>query len=724
MKTMRLILPWAVLLATVPLRAAEGNEEWLALVTPTRFLEAGLTHTPDGNPALCRGRQGCQGGDHAWASFDLAGVPGWGEQSRDRWRLNAQNLGLGDREWSLSYARQGLFRFSLERQDLHHYLATNNYHTPFLGAGSTVLGLPTGFPVANPLVGAATVNASQQPFQIGIGRSREKASASLWLSPHWEARAEYREDKENGTRTTGAVYGSSGSAIAMLLPEPVMTTTRRLDASLAWQQEARRFEFAYRGSLFQNDVAGWTFASPFTVANTQALNRMGSAPDNQAHQISLTGAWPFSRAARLSGSLAWGRLTQNESFLPYSTAAGSPALPQASLNGLVLTRIANLKLSSRPMRDLAVNVTYRFDSRDNRTPVTNYTLPGATAAGNGEVGGNTTRSNTPYSRSLQNLKLESVYALRPGSDLTASLEREGSRRYCNGRPDCTEVGHAVEYTGRLEWRREFSPTLSGRVSLAAAERRGDSYQRYASSVELAGMRKFFLADRDRTQFRSQLTALPAEGWSLGLALDLNQDRYRHSPYGLQSANDQIINLDLSRSLDEDVSASLFATRERIRSRLASSYSTASVGGVSTEKAASQWQAAMDEDMDSAGLSLRHKAFFGGRLDIKADLALVWSRAPYQVTGGDYSASTAPTVLQPAALPVIKSRSSEFRLNAAYTLSDRSTVRLAWLYRRAANSDFALDLYSSNNLTRILSTQETALAGSIHAIGVSYQHHFR
>lgn len=716
MKPLSLLL---ALLAGAAL-AEEGGEEWLALVNPTSTVEIGLGHRGHAPPAAGNALEADKAGTHPIGRFDLRGGDHAG--SATRWRIVGDKLGLDHRELSGEYAEQGRFRLRFDHDRMPRFLASENYHTPFLGAGGTALSLPAGYPVANPQAGAAQIAATTRPFNIDSRRTRTGIGASVRLSPAWEMKTDFREDRHAGARATGATLGTAGNSIGMILPEPIDSVTHRFETSLAYQKDRTHLELAYRGSFFRNHADDWTFQNPFSLANTLPLNRMGTAPDNRAHLLSLAGGMTFGRTTRLTGAIAYGRQTQNETFLPYSTAANSPALPRANLDGSILTKRINLKLTSRPWRDLRLNSSFKFDSRDNRTPVARYTLPGSSAALLGEVGAaNFSASNTPLSRRQTQLGIEGIYAVRPGSDLTFALQRENAARYCNGLPACVEVGQSRENSLRIEWRQDFTSRITGRLGYTGADRQGDDYRKYADSVELAGMRKFFLADRRRDQWRGNLHASLTETTGLGLTLDLNNDAFRRSPYGLQSARSRAFNLDLGHRFDDDFNVSLFGGYEAFRSRLANSYdSQAPVTNFASVRPDAQWLAQLDDTVATAGIALRRQGLLGGRLEIDADLVSVLARSPYRLEGGSASSSNGA----PQALPEVVSRSTELRLNARYTLDEDSLLRLAYLYRRHASADFALDLYAGTSLTRLLGTRENAPHYGIHLLGIAYQHRFR
>jgi len=125
---------------------------------------------------------------------------------------------------------------------------------------------------------------------------------------------------------------------------------------------------------------------------------------------------------------------------------------------------------------------------------------------------------------------------------------------------------------------------------------------------------------------------------------------------------------------------------------------------------------MDDDIDTLGLSIRDKRWLAGRLELEGDLVFVRTRSPYEVVGGPG--------LSTQALPAVTRRSTELRLTARYALDDVSALRLAYLYRRLTSADFALDLYTTASLSRLLGTEETAPRYAAHVLGISYNYRFR
>ena len=92
------------------------------------------------------------------------------------------------------------------------------------------------------------------------------------------------------------------------------------------------------------------------------------------HQVTLTGSYLLPYSSQLTGVVSTGRMTQDDSFLPYTInpAIATSSLPQNSLDAEVWVTTAELKLASRPLPKLRLVAEYRYDKRDNDTDVNSY----------------------------------------------------------------------------------------------------------------------------------------------------------------------------------------------------------------------------------------------------------------------------------------------------------------------------------------------------------------
>jgi hypothetical protein len=202
---------------------------------------------------------------------------------------------------------------------------------------------------------------------------------------------------------------------------------------------------------------------------------LGAAPDNQFHQLNLSGGYTISRAAKLVASASYGRATQNQAFLPSDLASTYP-LPRSSLDGLVVSKAASLRLTIKPVTGLNLTANLKYDDRDNRTPIATYQM-----LNDGDSGPLNVRSNTPFSRTLRQLNLDADYTLGHGRWLKAGLDRQLVDRSCTGAwTECAIAPRTAENTVRLEWHNSTTEALSARLGYAHSVRKASGYDQDAS----------------------------------------------------------------------------------------------------------------------------------------------------------------------------------------------------------------------------------------------------
>lgn len=700
---------------------AGGDQEMerQELIQPVRFIEAGVLQLPKANQAFAN-RFGVAGsGNQGTLSFDLSDGERYDSEQAGRWRIQGQDLGLPNQSLTAELGQQGSYRFSYDHRSISQWGA-DGYVTPFLGAGGNVLTLPgnllartaTG-PSALPAMGAAF-----RDFSLETQRKRDQFSFIFVPTSGWLLKAQYRQETKDGSKLTGAASGSPGGS-TLLLPEPIHTTTDFWSASLGYTGKTGFLSVGYEGSSFRNDVKSLSYQNPFSWGVLD--NRMGTVPDNQAHKIRLDGAWRFSATHRVNGSFSWGRMTQDQAFLPYSTSPGAPSLPQASLAGVVVTQSGFLRWMARPSDKLNIAANYRYDDRDNRTPIANY------AHTTYEVGvlPLTSLTNVPRSRRLSRLSLEADYLVVPGGTLQMGVESEGVRRHCGDLTTaCTEVSRSVEESYRVEWQQALSPQTSGRMAYVYSERRGDGYTTLAEPSELSGMRKFFLADRDRTSLRSSVQSAVSDTVTLSGGIHFNEDHYSRSVYGLQDARNWQFNLNADFNVDEDLTFHAFLNRETVRSRMTNSYT--SPGSAAVENPGAAWQATLHDLADTLGAGFRRN-LLSGRLEINADLVLVQARTRYQINGGSCAANdttlTGCTGLAASDLPDITTRSAQLRIGGLYNLERHSALRFQYQYARLYHNDYAYDEISAVSSSRVLGTNELSPRYSGHLFLLAYRYLF-
>ena len=736
---------------------AHKDAEALAELTrPQSKIEIGVGVLSDGNFAAGNYTAFDRKGAFLIGNIDLRGSQYSFDNPNDdktRWRIVGTDLGLSSRSLSGEYGRQGAWRLTFGHDQIPR-LRSDSYQTPFLGAGSTTLSLPNGFVRGADTRAMNTLASSMRDFDVASKWQRAEVGLSYALTRDWELRASLRNDDSSGARIRGAEFGSNGgNPRTVLLPEPIDSSTQLIDASVAFSGDSHRFTIAYHGSVFRNNVGAVGWQNPYSsapwVGGATGLptafpllaGQISVAPDNQAHQLSASGACDFFSATRLTLTGTRGRMTQNEAFLPYTITPGlaTTALPRTSLNGLVETTYLNAKLSMRPMRNLSVNATLRYEDRDNRTPLSEYIYIGGDIQLQPRSGSNSDRirTNLPRSRRQETMTLDADYRIAPGIAIKGGWDHENVKR------TFAEVDQATENTYRVELRHSSMGPLTANASYALLVRRGNQYlynlpylSSFTSPAFIAGLlaangcavaidcvrtgpqqNKFYMADRDRERSRLMIGYMPDAALSLQMRLDVNRDRYPHSPYGVVDAQNWSLSTDLGYVFSEDFSGTLFHTFEDNRSRERSRQFT--TAAASTPNA--DWFNQLVDRTSSLGIGMRYKGLLGGRLELNADAIAVRGRTPIFTSVG----SAVSVAQNPATgLPDLVARSDNINLNARYSPDRRNSVRLNYFYRRLNSADWAYQQVGPATLTNVIGTNEVPAHFRVHAVGVSWVRTFR
>ncbi|MGZ5082693.1 MAG: MtrB/PioB family decaheme-associated outer membrane protein [Usitatibacter sp.] len=507
-----------------------------ALTKPASRVEAGVGYVSDDSAKFGEYNGLNKTGAYGILTLAVRGGEGYGSDTdATRWRITGTNLGLDVRNINGEYGQQGKFRVDLGYDELRRN-RSDTYQTPYSGAGGNLFTLPSNWlPPRVPQVSATNINfrsfspstglapalvngvstpptAAQQTtvnnilandvpaFQnVDLYTKRERYDGGFTynITRQWEVKASVRHEDKTGYKPMSTV-SSQVSEFAATLPDPIDQSTDQYRLSLNYTGDKGFFQAAYYGSIFKNNVQTLTWQD---VNDLTKFATMGSAPDNQYHRIGLTGGYRFTNTTKLVMNAAMARGTQNENFVTGAQNNQLPlGLPANSLNGLVVTKIFNAKLTSRPMKDLSLVAAYKYDDRDNRTSINTYFFQDAnenragTATNpspspfNSALGlaPNTLASNIniynnrPYSKTLNQANLDASYRLAKGQSIDAGYEFQKLDRSCTGSwIDCADANTTKENTGRIEWKAKLTETVAGRVSYAYSQRKVDNYNENA-----------------------------------------------------------------------------------------------------------------------------------------------------------------------------------------------------------------------------------------------------
>ncbi len=279
--------------------------------------------------------------------------------------------------------------------------------------------------------------------------------------------------------------------------------------------------------------------------------------------------------------------------------------------------------------------------------------------------------------------------------------------------------------------------------------------------EIPGMRRFDMADRNRNRVRASADWQATDRFSTQATLEVTDDNYNHSLYGLQRATSWAASLDGSYAISDRLVANLFYTHENQHQKTAGdaygSNSTAAFVGLPADTLVSggcastvqaknaqakidpcvNWTANMNDRADTLGFSLLKKKLIWRRFDLNTDVVFTQAHTNIGMTGGSYvnnpfALAGAPPLgpgvpaalyIPAAGLPPVTTRTLELRLTGHINLSASADMRVFYLYQRMKSSDFAYQGMQFGTGTEQLPTLEQAPNYSVHVVGLTFGYRF-
>jgi MtrB/PioB family decaheme-associated outer membrane protein len=581
------------------------------------------------------------------------------------------DLGLDSRRLVGIAGREGRYSLNFGYAEIPRNL-TEGARTPFLGNGSGLLTLPSGFPAADTT--SMPLGSTLQPIDTGFKYRRLDLGGTLIGGEGWSTNLSLRHDERDGTRpTSGAFFSTASQFLA-----PVNEKTDQAELTVAYATRRLQATVSYQFSSFRNEDSGLSWSNPFLpLVPGATTGQLALAPDNQFQQLRGTLGYDVSPTIRASGEVAFGRMTQSDSFLAPTVnpllAPTVPALPASSLDGKVDTFNAALKLTATPMQGLRLTGSYDRDDRNNRTPVRSYPT-----VSNDVTVGTTPRSNTPFSYTLDRFKLIGDYV----GGLPANMRLTGGATYDMRERTYQEVVTTRETTLWGKLTAQPTEKLSTWLKLEHSWRNNSVYGTsvWFGYAENPLLRKFNLADRRRNSIEARADYAINETISVGISGDWADDDYSDSAVGLTSARSANLAAELAAAFTERTQGRAYFQTQSIRSQQSGSEA---FGGP-------DWTGRVKDRFDVLGLGVKHMAI-PKKLDIGADLTISRSRSDIAVDN----------VLAAPPFPTARTKIEGFKLYGMYNLKDNLSIAGSYHYERYDSEDWRLDGIGAANLSNLL-----------------------
>jgi MtrB/PioB family decaheme-associated outer membrane protein len=653
----------AMLAAYGPATAAEVDEV-TELSRPESTVSAGFGYVSQDNQRFGQYTGMDENGGYGLLDLNLVRR----DDSTGTWvTLEGRNLGLEDRELRFEHRRQGDWGYFVDLNQTPRY-------SPYM-VNTRLSGIGT----ANQAVGGE----SARDVQLKTERTIATLGADKVLPAGFDFQVRFRNEEKTGSR----LFGRTGPDF---LAEPIDSNTRGIEATLGYTGKQLQLSGGYYASHYDNrnpalDVTGG--AGTYTP--------IALPPDNESHQLYLSGGYSFTPTTRGTFKLAYARATQDDSFIPAPIA--TPNLTgQSQLDGRLDTTQVQFGLTSRPVPKLSLLANFRYEDRDDKTPIVRYIS-------------STTGTNTfdglyePRSIKTKAGKLEAGYQLPRGFHVTGGVDYDLKERYVpnwagGSLASVTTRAETEETTYRLQLRRSLSETINGALSYVHSNRGGSDLLTNTTlngGVGSNAVAPLHLADRERDKWRLLADWAAAESLSFQFAVEDVKDDYSGRTYGPRSGSAQNYSMDAAYTLSDNWQATAWLSRNE----------TDSDQTLQTS-AGQPWAAALGNTGDSLGIGVRGK--LKGLKQVGADLQYTSDHGSYDVT----SPSAIPgTVTLP---PDSHYRVTRLKLFADYALQKNAGVRINYAYERWTIDDWtwASTFYADGTRVFQDSTQ------TVHFLGAS------
>ncbi|MBT8083320.1 MAG: MtrB/PioB family decaheme-associated outer membrane protein [Gammaproteobacteria bacterium] len=620
-------------------------------------------------------------------------VDGQGRYNGDGYRIDyvLEDLGLDSRAIGISLSSDGLFGVDFGYRELP-YRRFDTTRTVFTQSSSGTLTLPSGW-VSAGTTGNMTQLASSLQKTV-IGTDRQVIDFGGYWNPRGPVRvfADFRRQSRDGIDIkSGGTYTQ-----AALLPRWIDFETDQVDAGLQYATDSLSLTLAWYASFFTNRNPALTWETPYLATPGMATLRMANEPDNEFQQVSLSGKYRLATwDTVLAFMAASGSGEQDEPLLPYTINSGitAAALPRATLDGKVDTLNYAFTVTSRPLDKLRVKFGYRYDERDNRTPVSEWNRVIVDAFSSGGI-----EQNVPYSYDRMHSTTSIEYALRKNLRVSAGYEYREINR------DNQEVAEQTVNTGWGQVRVQPWAWLDVRAKGGASARGVDRYDE-SVAVSLGQnplMQKYNLAYRYREFGEIVATVSPLEKpVSFSVSVLFADDDYKDSLVGLNGAEEFRATADVSWAINDNATVYLAYGRDSIDAH---------------QTGAEQfgwwdWSAFHEDRFDHAGFGMRWRPTEG-----KLGLRLDYNRGEGETRIAYDSLSGGPSEL-----PDLESTLDSLRVEASYAVSERMDLTFDLRYERFEVTDWAL--VSETTLPTILTLGADPWDYDVYAAGIGIRYSF-
>lgn len=672
-------------------------------------------------------------GAYALVDFRVEKRPDPKSDDTVRWRFQGWRLGLDSRRVKFDYRDQGTQRFTADYREIPNYRFSDG-QTPYREIAPGAWSVAQGWEVVGSNTrGFLTLQESLVDLKVDTKRKRIDLGYSRKLGTSWNLDIDYRHETKKGERTLGSIFGyNGGNPRAVILPAPVDWNTDIIEAMFNYGTARVQFGIGFYASFFSNDQNTLTFQNAYghqsqwadSVEYPNSQGQFALEPDNSYVQFKANGAMNFSHSTRLAADFSVGKMKQDERLLPWSVnkelVVHTP-VPLDSLNAKIDTMMFNLRLTSQLARRLGLRVNYHYDDRDNKTPRAVYPYIGADSQDQRDEEDG--RINLPYSYTRQ--KADAVMTLRfaRAARLKAGIEYSDYSRDYQEVEDSDEFAWlaGISFRGWSQGSLSFNYRNSSRdvseyipnTPLIESHIPGTVEDDEWENHPL--LRKYFLTDRDREEFRFRADFFPNPEINVGFAAAYYKDDYDEGYFGLNEAKIETWTIDAGWYPQEHIALTGFYTNEKYDSSQASR--TFRNLGTAADPDNDWWADTEDKvDTYNVGLAFTELGANRGWKGIGFGVDYTYSKTNSNIEVTAVTANTAP-------LPDLLTKMQSLSFWADFAVGEQSNIRLTAEDARLASTDWGLDDVVPGTLANVLLLGQSAANYDLWLISASWSYRF-
>ena len=661
---------------------------------------------------------------------------------------SAYNFGLPTFQLGAEFGSQGRYWVNAGWDQLQRSQFND---TKFIlnGLGGSRLTTPLGFPSVpqNAGVNNPTLERPFSPFLQGFDIKQDwdvyKAGGGFHLGD-WKISADYGQIDRDGTNLIGAVMGTNpGNARSLILPAQINDTQQQVNVKAEWAGKQGQLNLSYWYSKYNNDSNSLVWQNPYANGTAApfpqgtgyqtGFGRMGLMPSNDFWQAQATGAWNFTPYTRLTGTVSYNVMSQNDPFLPYTinTASQTPGtslsvpvpLPRNSLNGEIKNTLVDLTFLTRPVSKLSLKLNYHYMDRNNNTPSNQYAYVLGDVANQPPINQQATLNTPAIVTNLPTSTKENRFKIDADYQIFQRTMLRGWYQYTNVSYSPANWELRANTQNNLlgvELRRIMSESFTGALRYVWDQRTGSTFasqNAYYAAYTLgrtAGtnnidnvptLRQFIYADYNKNAIIATGTITPIERISIGLNANWYQTQYKGpncggSPdqippnvpmpsecQGLTNVVGQTYSIDGSWLFAEGWNAFAFYTYNQFSTDQASRQWTSVATVINARQ---DYNDSIKNSGNTFGLGINFKPA-DNRYDVGAQYVYTGGTGGYSISGPFAAAGPAGTTVntlgaQP--IPDVTMRSNYVQLYGKYQYSKSLLFRLNYLYQNLYSTDWA------------------------------------